>query len=315
MFESFFSNITSTLGTVFAIVVVIILVYIFCMCALYFKHDFLLYYMLRDQVRFMHWLLRSTYNFLRNHWRFVLTILSFSGLYLVFYSALPGWTEVHTVQKHLVSLFSSTMITATVVVLAKRKMKWSLRLAPISTVSITAIIVFYLYAESIYLVPNLNVQPFPFEIVALVLIPSIIGIALLNKLYWLMKTRHQSNEAYLNPQGTINGNSHSHSANPQYPSNPRANNYRSAIFQRENRGLEKIEKAYGISSRREDTSQPSDDDLGDESGFEVNSGSQNVEDSELRQLLESEKNRVEKNFRKPFSENQRNKGLKRKTKG
>ncbi|MFB0561168.1 MAG: hypothetical protein ACETWM_08125 [Candidatus Lokiarchaeia archaeon] len=297
MFENFFSNITSILSTFIGIIVVIIIAYVFCLLLLYFKHDFLLYYMLRDQVRFIHWLIKSSANFLINHWRFVLTVSSFSAIYLVFYSALPGWTEVHTAQKHLVSLFSSTMITATAVVLAKRKMKWLLRLAPITTVSIATITAYYLYTESVYLVPQLTIQPFPLELVALVLIPSIIGIALSKKLYWRLKTRHQSNEVYLNPQGTISDNDNSN-PNPSYDTV-----YRSSHFSKGNRGLSKIEKAYRVGSKREQhTSNPV-------------CGARNLEKGDLSLLLESERKRMEKNLGRLFPEDQRNEGEERKRKG
>lgn len=261
------------------------------MLLIYFKHDFLFYYMLRDQVRFMKWLIKSSVKFLVNHWRFVLTVSSFSAIYLVFYSALPGWTEVHTAQKNLVSLFSSTMITASLVVLAKRKMKWLLRLAPITTVSIATITTYYVYTESMYLVPQLTIQQFPLELVALILIPLIIGIALSKKLYWRLKTRHQSNEVYLKPQETVK---HHNNSNPGYD-----NVYRSSHSSKENRGLSKIEKAYRLSSRREQhTSNPF-------------GGARNLEKDDLSLLLESERKRMEKNLRRLSPEDQRNKGSER----
>jgi len=235
LFEGFLSSLGSVLVTVLILVVVVVVAYVLCVLAVYFKHDFLLYYMLRDQVRLARWLITSIINFYRYHWRFALGLFLFSGLYLVFYCALPGWTDVHTVQKHLVSLFSSTMITTTAALLAKRRMKWLLRLAPITTVSTAGITAYYLYAESMYLVPQ-PALPFPLELVALAAIPAIVGAVLVRRLYWRIKTRHEADTAYPNPHEAAGPNS----INP-HPGNPRS------VYV-PNQSRSKIERVYGTRS-------------------------------------------------------------------
>ena len=236
MFEGFLSSLGSVMVTVLILVVVVVVAYVLCVLAVYLKHDFLLYYMLRDQVRLARWLITSTINFYRYHWRFALGLLLFSGLYLLFYCALPGWTDVHTVQKHLVSLFSSTMITATAATLAKRRMKWLLRLAPITTVSTAGITAYYLYAESMYLVPQ-PAPPFPLELVALAAVPAIVGVVLVRRLYWRIKTRREADTACLNPHEAAGPNS----VNPHHPGNPRS------VYV-PNRSRSKIERVYGARS-------------------------------------------------------------------
>lgn len=222
MFESFFSNLSSMLSSVLTIVIIIIVINVLCLGFLAVKGKLtLVYLIIRDQVRLTFWFVWSTIKFFINHWRFASGLILFPFLYLVFYSALPDWAGVYMMQKELVSLFSSTMISATVVLLAQRKIKWLLRLAPVSTASITTIIAIFLYTENTYLVPQLIMQPFPLGLLALVLIPSIISIALAKKLYWMFKTRHQSDEAYLNTQGIINNQNPN--LNPDYPDDPDEN--------------------------------------------------------------------------------------------
>ncbi|MHA1362730.1 MAG: hypothetical protein ACTSP1_09435 [Candidatus Freyarchaeota archaeon] len=239
MFEGFLSSLGSVLVTVLILVVVVVVAYVLCVLAVYLKHDFLLYYMLRDQVRLARWLIASIINFYRYHWRFALGLFLFSGLYLLFYCALPGWTDVHTVQKHLVSLFSSTMITATAATLAKRRMKWLLRLAPITTVSTAGITAYYLYAESMYLVPQ-PVLPLPLELVAIAAIPAIVGAALARRLYWRIKTRRETDTAYPNLHEAASPSS----TNPHHPGNPRS-------VYAPNRGASRIERVYGARSGEE----------------------------------------------------------------
>ncbi|MHA1210217.1 MAG: hypothetical protein ACTSP1_13715 [Candidatus Freyarchaeota archaeon] len=284
MFEWFLSNVTSILTSGFFIVVAIIVVYIFCLCVIWYRNDFLFYYIMRDQVRLVKWLISSTATFFRNHWRFALVVFLFGGLYLAFYSALPGWTETHTLQKHMVSAYSSAVITATMVLLAKRKMSWALKLAPVTVVSTTGILMFYLHAESMTLTPQLT-QPLPLELVAVVLAPSIIGASLLRRLYLRIKTKRT--DVYL-PQNTLsptnsydpcNGGS-GHGAT--HPSGGR-------------RSPSKIEKAYGTSAKK---THPNTHRLTGET--EPRTGGTREESFE--HLLEREKERVEKLFKTLFPE-------------
>nr|MDO8081857.1 hypothetical protein [Candidatus Freyarchaeota archaeon] len=281
MFESFFSNLSSMLSSVLTILIVVIAINVLCLGILVATGKITVAYLiLRDQIRLTYRFVRSITKFFINHWEFASGLILFCVLYIVFYSALPDWAGAYTMQKQLVSFFSSTMISATVVLLAQRKIKWLLRLAPISTASITTIIAIYLYTESVYLVPQLTTQPFPLELLALVLIPSIISIALAKKLHWMVKTRHQSNEAYLNTQSIIK--SQNPNSDPDYPDNPDENTYEPTHFSKEgkNRGLTKVEKVYGGKSRRSHNSNP------------------------MRQLLESGKKRTKKNYEKLFPEDQ-----------
>ena len=54
------------------------------------RRSLVLYFILRDQMRLANWLIKSTINFYRHHWRFALGLSSFTALYLVLYCALPG---------------------------------------------------------------------------------------------------------------------------------------------------------------------------------------------------------------------------------
>lgn len=305
MFESFFSNISSTLNSILAIIIVIIVIYVICLCifAIGLRKNFVFYFIMRDQIRLAHWLIRSTVKFYRYHWRFALGLYSFLTLYLVFYSALPGWADIHTLQKHLISIFSALMITTTAALLAKRKMKWSLRLAPTTTASITAIVAYYLYSESMYLVPQPLLQPFPLELVALIAVPSIITIALIKKLHWRIKTRHQSDEVYLNLQETTSNNNPNpnSNSNPHHPGNVDNGVYQSSHFLKASRSLSKIEKAYGVRGRKEQTSH-------------TFGGARNLEEGDLSEYLESERKRTEKNLERLFPKEERSEGVERKRK-
>ncbi|MBS7249525.1 MAG: hypothetical protein KIH08_02875 [Candidatus Freyarchaeota archaeon] len=244
MFESFLSNIASILQSVLVIVIILVLGYIFCLCLLWVRHDFLLYYMLRDQTRLVRWLINNTINFYKKHWRFALGVFFFFTVYTLFYSALPGWTETHTTQRLLISLYASTMTTATVATLVKRKMKWALRLTPTSTISITAILAYYLLTEGSYPIPQYTQTPAP-ELVALVLIPSIITIAAFKKIRQQIK--YQQKQLYPNPQDAIHNNqvNPKHSPrNSSYPANHKEDAYKKAYFAGRNKTPTKIEKAY-----------------------------------------------------------------------
>jgi len=284
VFEWFLSNVTSILTSGFFIVVAIIVVYIFCLCVIWYRNDFLFYYIMRDQVRLVKWLITSTATFFRNHWRFALVMFLFGGLYLAFYSALPGWTETHTLQKHMVSAYSSAVITATVVLLAKRKMSWALKLAPVTVVSTTGILVFYLHAESMTLTPQLT-QPLPLELVAVVLAPSIIGAALLRRLYLRMKTKRI--DVYLPQNGSKPKNLHD-------PGNGGSGNG-ATHSSGGRRRPSKIEKAYGTSTRKTHPSTHS-------SAGETKLRSGDACEESFEHLLEMEKERVEKLFKTLFQE-------------
>lgn len=290
MFENFFSNLSSIISNVLAVVIVIIAINVLCLGILIAKGKITVAYLIiRDQMRLTYWFFRSTISFVINHWAFAFGLILLFFLYIVFYSALPDWAGVYTMQKQLVSLFSSIMISATVVLLAQRKMKWLLRLAPVSTASITTIIAIFLYTENTYLFPSMSMQPFPFGLLALVLIPSIISIALAQKLYWTIKTRHQLNEEYANQEIT---NNHNPDSDPDNSSNPYENPYKPAHFSktRGNLGLTKIEKAYGKNRRKHNSN--------------LNSGARSDIEGELMQFLESEKRRTKKNYVKLFPEEQ-----------
>ncbi|MEM2136194.1 MAG: hypothetical protein QW261_15795 [Candidatus Jordarchaeaceae archaeon] len=294
MFENFLSNIASILQSVLVIVIILVLGYIFCLCFLWSRHDFLLYYMLRDQTRLLRWLIKNTVNFYKKHWRFALGTFLFFTVYILFWSALPGWTETHTIQKILISLYASIMITATVATLAKRKMKWALRLTPISTTSITAILAYYLLTESFYLIPQYMQTP-ALEVIALVLIPSIITIAAFKKICQQIATKHQQNQLYL-PQDT---NYNNHQNNPKhnpstnsYPANHNEDTYKKAYFARRNKTPTKIEKAYSTNTNT--TNQNTG-----RSKLIYEGESKNIlripkENKELRQLLNMDKKRPEK---------------------
>ncbi|MEX2752361.1 MAG: hypothetical protein Q6366_010815 [Candidatus Freyarchaeota archaeon] len=295
MFENFLSNIASILQSVLVIVIILVLGYIFCLCFLWSRHDFLLYYMLRDQTRLLRWLIKNTVNFYKKHWRFALGTFLFFTVYILFWSALPGWTETHTIQKILISLYASIMITATVATLAKRKMKWALRLTPISTTSITAILAYYLLTESFYLIPQYMQTP-ALEVIALVLIPSIITIAAFKKICQQIATKHQQNQLYL-PQDT---NYNNHQKNPKhnpstnsYPANHNEDTYKKAYFARRNKTPTKIEKAYSTN-----TNTKTNQNTG-RSKLIYEGESKNIlripkENKELRQLLNMDKKRPEK---------------------
>ncbi|MEX2723653.1 MAG: hypothetical protein Q6367_007130 [Candidatus Freyarchaeota archaeon] len=295
MFENFLSNIASILQSVLVIVIILVLGYIFCLCFLWSRHDFLLYYMLRDQTRLLRWLIKNTVNFYKKHWRFALGTFLFFTVYILFWSALPGWTETHTIQKILISLYASIMITATVATLAKRKMKWALRLTPISTTSITAILAYYLLTESFYLIPQYMRTP-ALEVIALVLIPSIITIAAFKKICQQIATKHQQNQLYL-PQDT---NYNNHQKNPKhnpstnsYPANHNEDTYKKAYFARRNKTPTKIEKAYSTNTNTKTNQNTGRSKL----IYEVES--KNIlripkENKELRQLLNMDKKRPEK---------------------
>lgn len=244
MFEGFFSNLSSILSNVLAIIVVIVAINILCLVVLILKGRVAVAYLIiRDQLRLTYWLLKSTAKLFVKHWEIALGLILSLFLYVAFYSALPNWMSVYTMQKQWVSMFSSIMTSATVVLLAKRKIKWLLRLVPVSTVSITTIIAIFLYTESNYLVPQISTQPIPLGLLALVLIPSIISIALVKKFYWMVKTRHQLKVEYINQEATSNYNP---ILDQDFADNPTENTPTTHYLKtRENRGLTNIEKAYG----------------------------------------------------------------------
>ncbi|MEM3594831.1 MAG: hypothetical protein QXS27_08865, partial [Candidatus Jordarchaeaceae archaeon] len=207
-----------------------------------------------------------------------------------FYSALPDWMGIYTMQRQLLSLFSSTMISATIVLLAKRKMKWLLRLAPVSTISIIAANAVFLYTERIQFLPQLTTQ-FPLELIALVLIPSIISIAAAKKLYWKIKTRHKLSKECMNQE--VN-NSQNPATNPHYVSD--SENPKSTYSMiGENRRLTKIEKAYGVKGRKY-VSNPNPN---------INFGNKtkNTWEDSLMRFLESEKSK-KRSYVKLFPEEQ-----------
>lgn len=284
MFEGFFSNLSSILSNILAITVVIVAINILCLVVLILKGRVgVAYLIVRDQLRLTYWLLKSTAKLIIKHWAIALGLILSFFLYVAFYTALPDWMGVYAMQKQWVSLFSSIMISATVVLLAKRKMKWLLRLAPVSTVSVTTIIAIFLYTESNYLVPQISMQPIPLGLLALVLIPSIISIALAKKFYWMAKTRHKLKEEYINQRA----NNYNPIFDSDFADNPTENTPTTHFFNTgENMGLTNIEKAYGR---------------------------KRIEHSNLRRttknktakstlFLESEKRRTKKNYVKLFPE-------------
>jgi hypothetical protein len=292
MFESFFSNLSSILYTILIIVIVLIAIYFLILGIITATgHIGTSYHIWRDTMFTIRWLIRGTVKLFRNHGEFMTGLTLFIISYVLFYCALPDWADAYTMQKYLVCLFSSVMISATGSMLVHRKMKWLLRLATVSLVSITAIIAIYLNNQNSYLIPQQTIQPFYFELLALVLILSIIGIALAKKLHWTIKTRRQPDEAYLNTQGITNNQSPD--SELDYPDELDENIYQPAQFSKtgENRGLTKVEKAYGR-SKRENNSNPN------------SSRARNREESEPRQLRESGRRRTKKNYVELFPEDQ-----------
>lgn len=301
MFENFLSNIASLLQSVLVIVIILILGYIFCLCLLWIRHDFLLYYMLRDQTRLVRWLINNTINFYKKHWRFTLGVFLFFTVHIVFYSALPGWNETHATQRLLISLYASTMITVTVAALARRKMKWALRLTPISTISITAILAYYLLTEGSYLIPQYIPIP-DLELIALVLIPSVITIAAFKKIRQQIATNHQQNQLFLSQDTNYNNHQNNPKQNPNnysYPPNHNEDTYKKAYFARRNKTPTKIEKAYSTNTKTNQNTNRS------KLIYEVES--KNIlrapkENKELRQLLNMDKKRTGKSAKETLWE-------------
>ncbi len=295
MFENFLSNIVSLLQSVLVIVIILVLGYILCLCLLWVRHDFLLYYMLRDQTRLARWVINNTINFYKKHWRLALGVFLFFTVYTLFYSALPGWTETHTKQRLLISLYASTMITATVATLAKRKIKWTLRLTPISTISVTAILAYYLLTEGSYPIPQ-NMQTPVLELIAIALIPSIITVAALKKIRRQIATKHQQNQLYPPQDTNYNNHQNNPKRNPStnsYPANHNEDTYKKAYLARRNKTPTKIQKAYSTNTNTKANQNASRSKL----IYEVES--KNIlripkDNKEIRQLLNRDKKRTEK---------------------
>jgi hypothetical protein len=107
----------------------------------------------------------------------------------------------------------------------------------------------------------------------------------------MIKTRRQSDKAYLNTQGITNDQNPN--PGPDYQDDPDENTHQPTRLSKtgEKRGLTKIEKAYGGRSKREQNSNPNSSSRARIRG-----------EDKPGQLGESEKRRTKKNYVKLFPE-------------